>query len=80
MCFMSERRDDDPVERAVSKRRVTVIHIAQRNLFRNRVIRVQAAFLLESSGAFRYVASFFLALNTRHLTVPIGIAFAAAIS
>ena len=47
MCFVSERRDDDPVERAVFKRRVTVIHIAQCNLFRNQVIQVHAALQVE---------------------------------
>src|SRR5205807_6222366 len=47
MCLVSERRDDDPVERAVFKRRVTVIHIAQRNVFRNQVIQVHAALHVE---------------------------------
>jgi hypothetical protein len=41
---------------------------------------VQAASLLGSAGAFRCVASFFWALKTRHWTVPIGLAVAAAIS
>src|SRR5579863_8643836 len=43
-------------------------------------LRVQAASLVGRLGAFRCVDSFFLALNTRHWTVPIGIDFAAAIS
>lgn len=55
MRFVSERRDDDRVERAVFKRRVTVIHIAQRNLFRNQVIQVHAA-LQVKSGVHRNIA------------------------
>src|SRR5580692_10453347 len=47
MSLVSERRDDDPVERAVFKRRVTVIHIAQRNLFRNQVIQVHSPLQVE---------------------------------
>jgi hypothetical protein len=35
---LSERGDDDPVQRAVFERRVTVIDLAQRDLFRNQVV------------------------------------------
>ena len=39
----SERGNDDPVKRAVLERRVTVIHVAQRDLFRNQVVEVHPA-------------------------------------
>jgi hypothetical protein len=42
LVCVSERCDDDPVERAVFKRGVTVIHIAQCNCLRNEVIQVHA--------------------------------------
>src|SRR5260370_32973009 len=45
--LLSERRDDDPVERAVLERRVTVIDVAQRNPFRNQVIQVHAAWQVQ---------------------------------
>ena len=41
---------------------------------------LQAASPLEISRDFRYGANFFLALKTRHWTVPMGICLAAAIS
>src|SRR4029453_9580269 len=41
--LLRERSNDDPVERAVSESRVTVIYFAQRNCFGNQVIQVHPA-------------------------------------
>jgi hypothetical protein len=50
------------------------------DLTRRRSITIQAAQRSVLAGRLRIGASFFFALNTRHWTVPIGIALAAAIS
>src|SRR4029077_4607723 len=53
--LLSERSNDDAIERAVLERRVPIIHVTQCDPFRNQIIKVYSALQIKL-GVHRYVA------------------------